>query len=224
MLSHAELAGIAGRCYRKPWSGQAALDCEFDLLPRGDEELVVAIPGTHPDDPLDWIRDLRTLPRLFPVVGVCHSGFGSGGTAVAAYVLAAVRGDARLMTVVGHSLGGAMALIVGARLIAAGYRVRIVTFGAPRVAFRLNLALGRLAWPAANSQSIAAPAIRFPRADAAALSPRHARRRTRRSAAGADRQPRDRSFTRPTSQRRRARQPETARRRLPALQAQRISR
>jgi hypothetical protein len=148
MLSHAELAEIAGRCYRKPWSGQAALDCEFDLLPRGDEELVVAIPGTHPDDPLDWIRDLRTLPRLFPAVGVCHSGFGSGGTAVARRVLAAVRGDARLMTVIGHSLGGAMALIVGARLIAAGYRVRIVTFGAPRVAFCLNLALRRLAWRA----------------------------------------------------------------------------
>ena len=63
MLLHAELAEIAGRCYRKPWSGQAALDCEYDLLPRGDEELVVAIPGTHPDDPLDWIRDLSTPPR-----------------------------------------------------------------------------------------------------------------------------------------------------------------
>ncbi len=144
MLLHAELAEIAGRCYRKPWSGQAALDCDYDLLPRGDEELVVAIPGTHPDDPLDWIRDLRTLPRPFPTVGVCHSGFGSGGTAVAERVLKAVKGDKRMMTVVGHSLGGAMALIVGARLVAAGYRARIVTFGAPRVAFIANLALPRL--------------------------------------------------------------------------------
>jgi hypothetical protein len=144
MLLHAELAEIAGRCYRKPWSGQAALDCEYDLLPRGDEELVVAIPGTHPDDLLDWIRDLRTLPRPFPTVGVCHSGFGSGGTAVAEGVLAAVTGDARLKTVIGHSLGGAMALIVGARLIAAGHRARIITIGAPRVAFCLNLALRRL--------------------------------------------------------------------------------
>ncbi|MGA2492061.1 MAG: lipase family protein [Roseiarcus sp.] len=143
MLSHAALAEIAGRCYRKPWSGEAALDCEYDLLPRGDQELVVAIPGTHPEDPLDWIRDLSTLPWPFPAIGVCHSGFGSGGTAIAECVLAAVRGDARLMTVVGHSLGGALALIVGARLIRAGYRTRIVTFGAPRVAFRLNLALWR---------------------------------------------------------------------------------
>lgn len=145
MLSHAALAEIAGRSYRSPWSGEAALDCQYDLLPRGDEELVVAIPGTHPDDPLDWIRDLRTLPRLFPAVGVCHSGFGAGGTAVAERVLAAVKGDPRLMTVVGHSLGGAMALIVGARLIRAGCCARIVTFGAPRVAFLANLTLPCLA-------------------------------------------------------------------------------
>jgi hypothetical protein len=49
------------------------------------------------------------------------------------------------MTVVGHSLGGAMALIVGARLIHAGYPARVVTFGAPRVAFSANLSLPRLA-------------------------------------------------------------------------------
>jgi hypothetical protein len=145
MLSHAALAEIAGRCYRNPWSGEAALDCQYDLLPRGDEELVVAIPGTHPNDPLDWIRDLRILPRLFPAIGICHSGFGAGGTAVAERVIVAVRGDTRLMTVVGHSLGGAMALVVGARLIRAGHCVRIVTFGAPRVAFLANLALPCLA-------------------------------------------------------------------------------
>jgi hypothetical protein len=144
MLSHADLALIAGNVYRGPWSGQAALDCEYDLLPRGADEVVVAIPGTHPDDPLDWIRDLRTAPWPFPAVGICHSGFGSGGTAVAERVLRAVRDDVRLMTVTGHSLGGAMALIVGARLIHAGFRTRIVTFGAPRVAFLANLALPRL--------------------------------------------------------------------------------
>jgi hypothetical protein len=145
MLSHAALAEIAGRCYRGPWSGEAALDCDYDLLPRGDDELVVAIPGTHSDEPLDWIRDLSAAPWPFPTVGVCHSGFGSGGAAVAARAQRQIKGDRRMMTVVGHSLGGAMALIVGARLIAAGFRVRIVTFGAPRVAFIANLALPRLA-------------------------------------------------------------------------------
>jgi hypothetical protein len=145
MLSHAELAGLAGRSYAKPWSGVTALDCEYDLLPRGDNELVVAIPGTHPDDPLDWIRDLSAVPWPFPTIGICHSGFGAGGTAIAERVRAALRDDGRLITVVGHSLGGAMALIVGARLIAAGKRVRIVTFGAPRVAFIANFALSHFA-------------------------------------------------------------------------------
>lgn len=144
MLRHSELALLAGKVYRGPWSGTVALDCEYDLLPRG-EEVVVAIPGTHPNDVLDWLRDLRTAPWLFPAIGVCHAGFGEGGTAIAERVLKAVRGESRLLTVTGHSLGGAMALIVGARLVATGYRVRIVTFGAPRVAFVVNLALPRLA-------------------------------------------------------------------------------
>ncbi|MGA2495272.1 MAG: lipase family protein [Roseiarcus sp.] len=140
MLSHAELARLAGLAYRGPWSGRVALDCEYDLLPRLSE-VVIPIPGTNPSDALDWIRDFRAWPRRFPTVGICHAGFGSGGTAVAERALAAVKGDERVMTVVGHSLGGAMALIIGARLIAAGYPVRVVTFGAPRVAFCLNRAL-----------------------------------------------------------------------------------
>ena len=145
MLLHAELAVIAGRSYARPWSGVAALDCDYDLLPRGDKEVVVAIPGTHPEDPLDGIRDLSAAPWAFPIIGICHSGFGSGGTALAERVLKAIAGDHRMMTIVGHSLGGAMALIVGARLVAAGKRVRVVTFGAPRVAFILNLGLVKLA-------------------------------------------------------------------------------
>lgn len=142
MLSHAELAGLAGLAYRGPWSGCAARDCEYDLLPR-EREVIVVIPGTSPADALDWLRDLRMLPRRFPFVGICHSGFGSGGTAIAERVLRAVTSDPRTMTVVGHSLGGAMALVVGARLLRAGYRARIVTFGAPRVGFCLNVALRR---------------------------------------------------------------------------------
>jgi hypothetical protein len=142
MLSHAELAHLAGLVYRGPWSGRADLDCEYALLPR-DGEVVLAIPGTHPLDALDWIRDLRAWPLWFARVGICHAGFGSGGAAIAARALVALKGETRLITVVGHSLGGAMALIVGARLIAAGFRVRVVTFGAPRVAFCLNLALRR---------------------------------------------------------------------------------
>ena len=143
LLPHAELARLAGAAYRGPWSGRAALDCEYDLLPR-DGEVVVVMPGTNPQDAFDWIRDARAWPRRFPVVGLCHSGFGAGGTAVAARALAALKGETRLITVTGHSLGGALAVIVAAWLIKAGYRARVVTFGAPRAAFCLNRALGRI--------------------------------------------------------------------------------
>jgi len=147
MLTHAELARLAGDAYRGPWSGRVAIDCKYDLLPR-PEEVVVVIPGTNPRDAVDWIRDADARPRLFDTVGICHAGFGSGAEAVFPMVEWATRREPRILTVIGHSLGGAMALGVGARLIAAGRRVRIVTFGAPRVAFCLNMALGRLAWQA----------------------------------------------------------------------------
>jgi hypothetical protein len=140
VLAHAELARLAGLAYRGPWSGRVDLDCKYDLLPR-DGEVVLAMPGTNPRDALDWIRDLDASPWPFPKVGLCHSGFGAGGTALAERALVALKGETRLVTVIGHSLGGAMAVVVAARLIGAGYHTRIVTFGAPRVAFCLNLAL-----------------------------------------------------------------------------------
>lgn len=144
LLAHAELARLAGAAYRGPWSGRVALDCEYDLLPR-ESEVVVVMPGTNPRDALDWIRDFRAWPRRFDTVGICHAGFGSGAEAVFAPVEWATRREPRILTVIGHSLGGAIALGVGARLIAAGRRVRIITFGAPRVAFVVNFALRRLA-------------------------------------------------------------------------------
>jgi hypothetical protein len=144
MLSHAALADLAGRSYRGPWSGRVALDCKYDLLPR-DDELVVVMPGTNPDDPLDWLRDISAALHWVPGVGPAHGGFGRGGEAVYTRVSTATAGDPRPLTIVGHSLGGALAQMLGA-LIAArqpGRAFRVVTFGAPRLGF-LNPWLGRL--------------------------------------------------------------------------------
>jgi len=113
---------------------------------------------------------------MFDTVGICHAGFGSGAEALFPMVEWATRGETRILSVVGHSLGGAMALGVGARLIAAGRRVRIVTFGAPRVAFFCNFALRRRSRPLS--------------AAAAVLSPCHRRRHDRNGAGRTDRQPR----------------------------------
>jgi hypothetical protein len=145
MLTHTALADLAGRSYRGPWSGRAALDCKYDLLPRGADELVVVMPGTHPADPLDWLRDLSAAPCWVAGVGPVHSGFGRGGAALYDRVSNATAGDPRLISLVGHSLGGALAQMLGA-LIAARQPerlFRVVTFGAPRVGF-LNPWLGHL--------------------------------------------------------------------------------
>lgn len=144
MLSHAELAVLSGRSYRGPWSGRVALDCEYDLLPR-DDELIVVMPGTNPGDPLDWLRDFNVAPIWLAGLGLVHSGFGSGGEALYSRVSRSVAGDLRVKTIIGHSLGGAEALIVAGLFLARqpNVAVRVVTFGAPRVGF-LNPWLGRV--------------------------------------------------------------------------------
>lgn len=145
-LSHAALADLAGQSYRGPWSGRVALDCEYDLLPRGDE-LVVVMPGTNPADPLDWLRDFSAAPVWIEGVGPVHGGFGTAGEALFKAVSPKLDEDSLrpLVTIVGHSLGGAEAQMLGA-LVAArrpGRNFRVVTFGAPRVGF-LNPWFSRL--------------------------------------------------------------------------------
>ena len=145
MQSHAALADLAGRSYRGPWSGRAAFDCEYDLLPLGDDELGVVMPGTNPDDPLDWLRDIEAAPCWVRGVGPVHGGFGRGGEALYAKIAPTIAGDPRLISFIGHSLGGAEAQTLGGIFAARqpGRRFRVVTFGAPRVGF-LNPWLGRL--------------------------------------------------------------------------------
>ena len=145
MLSHAELALVAGRSYCGPQSGTVALDVQYDLLPR-DGEIVVVMPGTNPLDPLDWICDLRAFPCWLPGIGPVHSGFGRGAAAMWPKLYAYHRNARCLVTYTGHSLGGALAqglAALHARDLA-GVPFRFVTFGAPRVGF-LNPVFGRLA-------------------------------------------------------------------------------
>ncbi len=134
-LSHHDLALIAGRVYKGPWSGLTALDVKYDLLPRADE-LVVAIPGTDPTNALDLIRDARALPSWIAGLGAMHSGFGKGGAALWPILDKRMRRDG-LITYVGHSLGAAMAEVVAA--LHAVHRpaqpFRVVVFGCPRLAW-----------------------------------------------------------------------------------------
>lgn len=135
MISHAALARLAAAAYSGPQSGRVALDVRYDLIPR-DGELVVVMPGTHPADPLDWLRDLRAWPRWFAGVGPAHSGFGGGGAALWRRIGPELARETRLITYAGHSLGGALAQMLAVFHAAAGLApCRAVTFGAPRVPF-----------------------------------------------------------------------------------------
>jgi len=133
MLTHAELAAFAGRSYSAPRTGLVALDVRYDLISVGNERLVV-IPGTHPADLLDWIRDLRAWPWWAPRVGFVHSGFGKGGEALYQRLRVDLVANQRSLAITGHSLGGALAQYLAAKMVAEGCPPqRLVTFGAPRV-------------------------------------------------------------------------------------------
>jgi hypothetical protein len=147
VLSHHDLALIAAASYSGPQSVTVALDVRADYLPRSGE-LVVVCPGTHPCDPLDWLRDLWAWPTEIPGLGLMHAGFGEGALALWSDVDRKVRGDV-LISYVGHSLGGALAQCLAglhARRRPA-QPFRFVGFGTPRAAwlnpgFRLLLKRG----------------------------------------------------------------------------------
>ena len=144
MLSHSDLAVLAGRSYVGIQSGTVALDVRYDLLPRPGE-VVVVMPGTHPSDPLDWLRDLAAWPAWVSGIGPLHSGFGGGAASLWPKLVKDLP-PYGLITYTGHSLGGALAQGVAAIHARRWHDVqfRFVTFGAPRISF-LNAWFGRLA-------------------------------------------------------------------------------
>jgi hypothetical protein len=157
MISHADLARLAERVYLAPWSATIAADVHYALLPREDE-VVVALPGTHPTEALDWLRDLSFWPVRVQGIGWVHSGFGLGAQAALARMARDLPKDG-LITFTGHSLGGALAICLAALHAHQRPEVafRVVTFGAPRVGFllpwigrRLRLAIERVQYARAG--------------------------------------------------------------------------
>ncbi len=89
---------------------------------------VIAFRGSTAD-PRDWLADLHFDLAHDPQIGMVHRGFLAGARALLPFLPQ----DARATALTGHSLGGALALVIGALFVAqARPPVAIVTFGAPR--------------------------------------------------------------------------------------------
>ena len=82
MLSHAELAEIAGRCYRRPWSGKRRSTANTICCRAATRKSSSSCPA--PIRPIRSIGSaISTRDRAVPEIGVCHSGFGAGATTIA---------------------------------------------------------------------------------------------------------------------------------------------
>lgn len=91
---------------------------------------IVVFRGT--DNMVNWLTNLKVEAVPFKEVpeAKVHNGFYE----IAQTVHAKLSLDKeKLITVTGHSLGGAVALLYGALLHDDGYDVRVITFGAPPV-------------------------------------------------------------------------------------------
>jgi len=99
----------------------------------GAGKIVVACRGTEPSQFADVLADLKTIPVRHERNGMVHSGFWEEANKVYPGILKAVkagRKNKEKVYVCGHSLGGAMAVLVAAELQPNG---GLHTFGQPRV-------------------------------------------------------------------------------------------
>lgn len=92
--------------------------------------LVVAFPGT--DNAECLAADFDILPIDVPGIGKVYRGFWDAFNAISVPVLAAI--DGQPVTLVGHSLGGAMAILAAAYMTVGGNPpIAVFAFEPPRV-------------------------------------------------------------------------------------------
>lgn len=131
--SHLDCARLSARVY-KEWDHVTA---GIEVLYSEDKK-IIAFAGTNMKQPQDIMRDLRIFPLWSPKLGLCPAGFLKASRRLGYVVLDHIAdNDLESVTLTGHSLGGACALITAAliqRETGDGEKIdQIVTFGAPRV-------------------------------------------------------------------------------------------
>lgn len=92
--------------------------------------LVVAFRGS--DNERSWAADFDAVPMAVAGVGELHRGFWLAWQAISVDVMAAI--DGKPVTLVGHSLGGALALMAAVEMTVGGNPpAAVYGFEAPRV-------------------------------------------------------------------------------------------
>ena len=127
MTDHQYIADVCQRSYFDKTFEEANIEVLI-------EKNVIAFRGT--DEPLDAVRDLRIFPLWTKELGWCPAGFLKASKRLTTKVMSECwqKGiTPKDMILTGHSLGGAVALIVGALMVRDEINPsEIVTFGAPR--------------------------------------------------------------------------------------------
>ncbi len=140
MITDVDLVAACAATYKLPPTvpvPASGVNCRVTAeFSGGDGALVVAFRGSVTVQ--DWLRDFFFAPiavREHAQLGRCHAGFLDAAESILDALLQELeRSSATLpVLVTGHSLGGALAVGVGALLKLAGRPpAAIVTFGAPR--------------------------------------------------------------------------------------------
>ena len=135
ITSNTPISGRAGLAMVRTSSG-------FGYLARGKEsgnhpgDLLLVMRGTHKTSVHDWLTNLTIAMEVGPGGALVHAGFNRLRKTMQDQIDRALEaaGPFNRLHVVGHSLGGALATLSGADMVARGHRrVSIYTFGAPRV-------------------------------------------------------------------------------------------
>ena len=135
ITSNTPISGRSGLAAFRSSSG-------FGYLARGKSnspyagDLLLVTRGTHKTSIHDWLTNLTIAMEIGPGGALVHAGFNRLRQTMLSQINRALEdaGPFQRIHCVGHSLGGALATLNGADMVARGVRqVSIYTFGAPRV-------------------------------------------------------------------------------------------